>query len=240
MSESLFDTILFDAGGTIVYPDCQRIGRLAGYTHDDAPARLARAWYPTMHAYDEMLLATGKPWQGDAGENMWLWFWNQMASFAGLPPLDEAAVGRIMESNRERSLWDQTTDEVRGLLAHLHGRYKLGVVSNSDGSVAAKLADIGLARWFTAPSSVSALDSPVIVDSHVVGISKPDPAIFQFALQPLGSDPAHTVYIGDSYALDVLGARRAGLHPILFDPQGWNAHRDVDRVARLVELQNRF
>jgi HAD superfamily hydrolase (TIGR01549 family) len=223
-----FDTILFDAGGTIVYPDCRRIAHLAGYG-PEAPERLARAWYPTMHAYDEMLLATGKHWQGDAGENMWLWFWNQTASFAGLPPLDEVAVGRIMESNRERSLWDQTTDEVRALLAHLHGRYKLGVVSNSDGTVAAKLADIGLARWFA-----------VIVDSHVVGISKPDPAIFPFALKPLESDPARTVYIGDSYALDVVGARRAGLHPILFDPQGWNAHRDVDRVARLVELQNRF
>jgi putative hydrolase of the HAD superfamily len=235
-----FDTILFDAGGTIVYPDGRRIARLAGYSQQDAPARLAWAWYPTMHAYDEMLLATGKHWQGDAGENIWLWFWNQVASFAGLPRLDEAAVGRIMESNRERSLWDQTTDEVRGLLAYLHGRYKLGVVSNSDGTVAAKLADIGLAQWFTAPSSEGALDSPVIVDSHVVGISKPDPTIFQFALEPLDSDPARTVYIGDSYALVVVGARRAGLHPILFDPQGWNAHRDVDRVAGLAELQNRF
>ena len=178
-----------------------------------------------MYAYDEMLLATGKPWLGGPGENVWLWFWNQTASAAGLPPLDEAAVERIMASNRERTLWDQTTDEVRDVLSRLHGRFKLAVVSNSDGSVAAKLASIGLAKWLS-----------VIVDSHVVGISKPDPAIFRFALEPLGSDPARTVYIGDSYALDCRGAQRAGIHPILLDPLGLHAHRGVERIARLSEL----
>ena len=148
-----------------------------------------------------------------------------MASAAGLPALDVAAVSRIMASNRERSLWDQTTDEVRTVLARLHGRYKLAVVSNSDGTVAAKLADVGLAQWFT-----------VIVDSHVVGVSKPDPAIFRFALDALDSDPARTVYIGDSYALDCRGAQRAGLHPILIDPLGLNAHREVQRISRLSDL----
>ncbi len=60
----------------------------------------------------------------------------------------------------------------------------------------------------------------VIVDSHVVGVEKPDPAIFAFALEPMGLDPARCVYVGDTRFADVAGARAAGMIPLHLDPYG--------------------
>lgn len=227
--KTLFDTILFDAGGTLIMPDCDRVARILGSTNPAVAARMAQSWYRTIFAYDELLLITGKDWRGTPGDNLWTWFWNRMGEAVGLPPLTEEVSERLREENRARPLWDQANGEAHALLAHLHGNYRLGVVSNSDGSVADTLERVGLAKWFD-----------VIVDSEVVGVSKPDPAIFDFALKPLKSDPARTVYIGDSYALDCVGAGRAGLYAILLDPHGLHTHRGVERVARLSDLCQRF
>jgi FMN phosphatase YigB (HAD superfamily) len=52
----------------------------------------------------------------------------------------------------------------------------------------------------------------------VVGVAKPDPRIFELGLRAARTMPEETVYIGDSYFVDVVGARRAGLGAVLFDP----------------------
>jgi putative hydrolase of the HAD superfamily len=83
----------------------------------------------------------------------------------------------------------------------------VGVISNSNGSVGLALERAGLAAH---------LD--FVIDSTVFGAGKPDPRIFAAGLQAarIGADEA--VYIGDSYFVDVVGARRAGLGAVLFDP----------------------
>ncbi len=83
------------------------------------------------------------------------------------------------------------------------------VVSNSDGTAEATLADAGLR---------SLVD--VVIDSHVVGVQKPDPRIFGLALERAGAAAARTLHVGDMYDIDVLGARRAGVHALLLDPFG--------------------
>jgi putative hydrolase of the HAD superfamily len=83
----------------------------------------------------------------------------------------------------------------------------LAVVSNSDGSVEASLESCGLRDHFHA-----------VMDSHIVGHEKPDPRIFEEALALCDADPARTVHVGDLYAADVVGARAAGVHPVLLDP----------------------
>ena len=58
-----------------------------------------------------------------------------------------------------------------------------------------------------------------VVDSHVVGVAKPDPAIFDHAASHFpGLDRDRIAYVGDSVTMDVGGATAAGLHPILLDP----------------------
>jgi putative hydrolase of the HAD superfamily len=89
----------------------------------------------------------------------------------------------------------------------------VGVISNSTGSVQRALEIAGLAPHLA-----------FVIDSRVVGISKPDPRIFALGLQAAGTSPEETVYVGDSYFVDVVGARQAGLGAVLFDPgRTWGA-----------------
>ena len=103
-----------------------------------------------------------------------------------------------------------------------------GVISNSNGSVRQALERAGLAPL---------LD--FVIDSTVVGIAKPDPRVFAMGLQAAGVDAHEAVYVGDSYFVDVVGARGAGLGAVLFDPGGvWGA-RDCPRASGLSEAADR-
>ena len=62
--------------------------------------------------------------------------------------------------------------------------------------------------------------------SGEVGIHKPEPGIFHAALERLGVSAEGSVYVGDNYWADVVGARRAGVMPVLFDPD--HLFPDVD------------
>ena len=76
----------------------------------------------------------------------------------------------------------------------------------------------------------------IIVDSTIVGVAKPDPAIFSFALDVLDVKPEHVAYVGDSYANDVVGARAAGMRPFLLDPYDDHAGADYERIKAVAEL----
>ena len=80
----------------------------------------------------------------------------------------------------------------------------------------------------------------VVVDSAVVGVAKPDPAIFGIALDALGVPASGTVmHVGDSLRYDVAGALAAGLEPVHLDPHGFcpapDGHRHVRTLAELAQ-----
>lgn len=81
---------------------------------------------------------------------------------------------------------------------------KLGLITNgSVQSQNSKIDRVGLRSYFDA-----------IVVSDEVQVKKPDPAIFEIALQRLGIEPSAAVYVGDHPVNDILGAKKAGLLPI--------------------------
>ena len=89
----------------------------------------------------------------------------------------------------------------------------VGVISNSNGSVRRALEDTGLAAQLA-----------FVIDSSLVGVAKPDPRIFALGLRAADTHADETVYVGDSYFVDVVGARQAGLGGVLFDPgRVWGA-----------------
>lgn len=95
--------------------------------------------------------------------------------------------------------------------------HPLGIITN--GPVAhqmEKAETLGLSRWF-APES--------IVVSGAVGVAKPDPRIFHIACERLGTRPEDCVYVGDSFASDVVGATSAGM------PVVWFNHRHREAPA---------
>ena len=89
------------------------------------------------------------------------------------------------------------------MLARLSARYHLGIVSNFYGNLPAVCANLQIRSFFR-----------VIVDSTQVGISKPDPRIFLRAVEELGVPLADAVFVGDSPARDMAGARGVGMRHI--------------------------
>jgi putative hydrolase of the HAD superfamily len=100
-----------------------------------------------------------------------------------------------------------------------------GVVSNADGRVEAMLESLGLAPHLG-----------LVLDSHLEGVEKPHPEIFERAVERLGLAPARTLYVGDIYSIDVVGARGAGLVPVLLDPLGGYPDVDCATIAALHDL----
>jgi FMN phosphatase YigB (HAD superfamily) len=89
------------------------------------------------------------------------------------------------------------------------GGFKLGVLSNRTQTFMAELDELGLSPY---------LDFAMAAGE--VNLWKPDPGVFAHALKRVNSAPSEAVYVGDNYFADVVGARGAGLRPILFDPHG--------------------
>ena len=109
----------------------------------------------------------------------------------------------------------------------------IGIVSNAHGQIEETLRRSGVCQVGDGPHT------PVrcIVDSHAVGVAKPDPGIFDAALRHFDGVASNCVaYVGDSITMDVAGARAAGLHPILLDPYDDHAGADVDRIRSVSEL----
>jgi len=79
-----------------------------------------------------------------------------------------------------------------------------------------------------------------VIDSHVVGVEKPDPAIFAIALEQIGSRPERAIFVGDVPAVDVAGARAAGIAPVLLDRHDSFPDVDAPRIAALEELLPRL
>jgi putative hydrolase of the HAD superfamily len=133
----------------------------------------------------------------------------------------------LRRMHHEDHLWTHVQKGAFDALVRLREKhYRLGVVSNADGRVEALLQRLGLAELVE-----------FVIDSHVVGVSKPDPSIFRMGVDRLGLEPGECLYVGDLYAIDVLGARASGLQPLLLDPFEGLAHwEDVERIASVAEL----
>jgi putative hydrolase of the HAD superfamily len=114
----------------------------------------------------------------------------------------------------------------RPVLEALRQRYRLGVVSNFYGNLQAVCDSANLASLFS-----------VLVDSHLVGAEKPDPAIFHAALNAFGASPETTILVGDSLRRDREGARRTGMRFIWMTAEGIEDGEDPDcHVTQLPEL----
>lgn len=135
---------------------------------------------------------------------------------------------RLVLAHEQRHLWCEPDSEAANVLLALKtAGLRIAVVSNTeDGRVKESLALADLASHFE-----------VVIDSHIVGRSKPDKEIFQFALDELRLEPHEAAYVGDSYGYDVIGARRAGLYPILLDRMcAYKSEPELTRIRSLTEL----
>jgi HAD superfamily hydrolase (TIGR01549 family) len=76
----------------------------------------------------------------------------------------------------------------------------------------------------------------VALASGEVGVTKPEPDIFYVALDQAGASAEHSIYVGDNYWADVVGAQRAGVTPVLFDPYRLFPEADCLILDRIDDL----
>lgn len=214
--------VLFDAGNTLVFLDYARMAAaVASDLGVPLGAETLAAAAPQAARAMEEVRATDRQ-RADA-------YLSALFTLAGVPPERLDQVRTVLAAlHAERHLWSSVAPGTADALDRLlRARYRLGVVSNSDGRVEAALEAAGLRDRFE-----------VVVDSALVGVEKPDPAIFHAALAAMRVAPAEALYLGDLYEVDVVGARAAGMEAVLLAPGGAPAItgcRTVPSIAALVD-----
>ena len=219
-----FDAVLFDAGGVLVLPDPTVIAPLLGrYGASTDVGKHRRAHYAGMKAKSDR----AEP------EGSWEAYDDAYVTAVDVDAADLAEAAFVLGRTRTPWLWRWMVPETRAALERLAAaRVPLGVVSNASGQIESMLR-----REICQVGDGDHVEMRCIVDSHVVGVAKPDPAIFDHALVYFAEfDRARIAYVGDSVTMDVGSARAAGLHPILLDPHDDHAGADFERIRSVADL----
>jgi len=226
--------LIFDVGNTLLHVDYAHVATvLRAHGHGVEPDAIRAAEYAAKAELDRALAPDVVP-----GPNVQSLLWRlpdgrpsyfaTLLAALGVPEADVLpALAALEADNRAKSLWRVVQPGTTDVLTELrHRGFILAVISNSDGRIESDLRAAGLAPYFA-----------FVLDSSVVGIEKPDVRIFEMALARLALPPSAAAYVGDVYAIDVLGARRAGIEAVLMDPLArYDAPQDCPRIHKLADL----
>jgi putative hydrolase of the HAD superfamily len=204
------DAVFLDAGNTLITLDHALVCSVLAVEGVHAtPEALGRAEAAARPAVSRLL---GGGMSSEQGDTFTFYVRRILGELGAADPGSVELAARVVTALRHdvgtQRLWSQVLPGVPGALRMLRDAgLALVVVSNSDGTVEDGLASLGLRGLLHG-----------VIDSAVVGAEKPDPAIFRHALELAGTRPERTLHVGDLYAVDVVGARAAGLHALLLDP----------------------
>ena len=220
--------VFLDAGGTLIHLDR---GFILAALAEQGIAKDEAAFLIADQSAREHRAAAIRA--GEVLDDASSWRVYAVRLLALLEATGEAAEGvsaAIRQRHRAGTLWTHVEPGTLETLAQLKDRgYTLGVVSNADGRVENFLSHVGITKY---------LD--FVVDSGIVGVEKPNPRIFEIALERGGVRKDEVVHVGDVYEVDVLGARAAGIEPIMIITTGSAAPADVRVIRSFTELPTRL
>jgi len=113
-----------------------------------------------------------------------------------------------------------TVEEVKPLLNSLHEKYPIVMVSNFYGNLKSVLDDFGILSYFQE-----------VVESAVVGVRKPDPAIYALGVTKIGLPAQEVLVVGDSYSKDMVPAKAVGCQTLWLKGQTWGEDKLQDTGA---------
>jgi HAD superfamily hydrolase (TIGR01509 family) len=222
------ETLFLDAGGVIVFPNWSRVSAVLGEHGLHATAEALAAGEPRVRKQiDEPTLIGSAP-----DEKRGRQYFDLVFEAAGVPPSAQrdAALDELRAYHSQHNLWETIPADVIPALERVRQMgLQIAVVSNANGTLCATFERIGLARCVDC-----------VIDSAEIGIEKPDPRIFERALERLGARRESTVHVGDIYHVDIVGAQAAGLRAILLDPLNLYAAYPCERVSSLDHLVERL
>jgi putative hydrolase of the HAD superfamily len=215
--------LFFDAGNTLVYVNMGIVSAaLARRQTVRSPEELWRAEHRVRASLDRPEVVRASD---DASR--WGLYFRSILDECGVRGrrVVEGTLEDLAAYHARSNLWEVVPPEVPMVLDGLRRRYRLGVISNSNGTVREKLRRVGLWPYFD-----------WVLDSHEEGVEKPDPRLFRAALARAGARAERALHVGDIYHIDVVGARAAGMGALLLDPAGVHGDKFVRRVPALSAL----
>ena len=222
MIQTMFSNIkfiFFDVGNTLLFPNRDRIhAPLAERSLTPDPALLRNLERSVKNQFDARMAKNGS-----TDHSFWWMFYSQLLAKIGLN--DDAVRDQLVSSIRQSANWDIIPSGTREQLQQIGTRYQIGVISNADGKIADVLRRCNIADCFR-----------TITDSGLVGYEKPHPEIFRQALSQMNAKAEESLYVGDLYSVDYLGAAGAGMRAVLMDVPGAYCDKDVPRVESLEEF----
>jgi len=230
MSPRRIRAVFLDAGNTLVFPRLEDIiADLKEHGHSATPDDFYAAERLAKQKLDDWLWPQIR--RNEVPKKIDYYYWSEyLHEFTRRLGAPESEPGeltkRLIKNFQNIQLWSRVMPDTPAFLEGLVAQgYFLGVISNSIGTLEGQLVRLGLARYFQA-----------ILDSAIVGIQKPHPAIFKLALQRAGVEGSEAVFVGDTYATDVGGAQLAGLTGVLMDSVGAYPDAACPRISSLPEL----
>lgn len=215
-------TVLLDAGGVLLDLDYGYLRRLIEARRGDVTVDdLARYEAMARHEIHRQVSEGGRV------SEVWRDYFHIILSKVGVPLDDrDEIVDSLWEAHRRFGLWTVAIEGGPETVAELKSRgFRIGVVSNAEGRVEQDLEAAGYRGMLE-----------TVVDSHVVGVEKPDPEIFRIAMERMKVAPESAVYVGDLPSVDVAGALAAGVAPILLDRHGLFEDSPARRICAITEL----
>jgi putative hydrolase of the HAD superfamily len=213
--------IFFDVGNTLLFPN--RAKMLAPISSDR---------HPTLDRWQALERRTKKEFdQGMQGGRVdhgfwWIFHTYLLEELGEDTGIGDALVRKLVENTQQSDNWDQILPGTRDALNRIGQNFRIAVISNADGKIERVLSRCGVAGCFES-----------ITDSGIVGVEKPRPEIFEAALNAMKARPDESLYVGDVYSVDYIGARNAGMQAVLFDVAGAYRDRELPRVESLEQLE---
>jgi FMN phosphatase YigB (HAD superfamily) len=209
--------IFFDVGNTLLFPNIAKM-----------LAPIAPSVHPALEEWQGLERRTKLEFDrgmegGQADHGFWWTFHTYLLKELGQ---DTRVRDALVENTRQSANWDRILPGTRAALDRIGRKFRIAVISNADGKIESVLSRCGIAGCFES-----------ITDSGIIGVEKPHREIFEAALKAMKVPAGESLYVGDVYSVDYVGARNAGMEAVLFDVAGAYRDRDLPRVESLEQLE---
>jgi putative hydrolase of the HAD superfamily len=226
----VIEVVFFDAGETLLHPHpsfpelfaevCRRAGTEVPVARvQEAQERLA----PHLVDLGEATGVDKPSLSAEDSRRFWTYLYRRLLEELGIT--DEALVEKLYGTFSHISSYKLFDDALPALDSLAGDGYRLGLISNFDRWLEEMLVELEVGHRFE-----------VTVISGVEGVEKPDPKIYEVALERAGVEAARSVHVGDSPGLDVEPAGAVGMIPVLVDRRGRYPNAPGLRVRTLADL----
>lgn len=128
------------------------------------------------------------------------------------------------------SSFNYVFDSTYDVLDYLNAKYELHIITNGfEEAQEKKMKASNLRKYFS-----------TVTNSEMVGVKKPNPKIFNFAMDLANAKPDHSVMIGDSLEADIKGAIDVGMQALYFDYKNLDYNDSYQRITHLSALKDLF